>query len=212
MALGRLLVFEGGDGIGKSYLASQLTTYLQDHGFATLQLSFPGKREGSLGNLVYAVHHTPERYGVLSITPLGLQALHIAAHLDEIATIILPAIQKGTWIVLDRYWWSTWVYGLAAGADQDCLELLISAEKRAWKDVRPTAVIVVERETALREEHSKDTFEILRALYRTIMDRESSLQPTHILDNNDLERSKDTLFSIAERIIHQQASESELTR
>jgi len=134
---GRLIVFEGGDGIGKSHLAKELSSFLHSSGIPVTQLSFPGRREGSLGNLVYSVHHRPAEFGIQTMTTLGLQALHIAAHLDEIASIILPALNSGTWVVLDRFWWSTWVYGVHGGADRSCLELLIEAEKQAWGGVRP---------------------------------------------------------------------------
>jgi hypothetical protein len=61
-----------------------LADYLQHLGVPVMQLSFPGRREGSMGNLVYQVHHDPKRFGVREVTPLALQALHIAVHLDEI--------------------------------------------------------------------------------------------------------------------------------
>ena len=85
MKIGKLFVFEGGDGIGKSYLANELTRYLESASVPVLPLSFPGKREGSLGKLVYSIHHHPQDFGVVNMTALGLQALHIAAHLDEVA-------------------------------------------------------------------------------------------------------------------------------
>ena len=201
MNTGRLLVFEGGDGIGKSHLATHLTSHLREVGISVLQLSFPGRREGSLGNLIYAVHHNPATFGVAEMTALALQALHIAAHLDEIASIILPTLTAGTWIVLDRYWWSTWVYGMSTGADPECLDLLIAAEKLAWSGVRPAAVFVIERDRALREEHSQETFGLLKSLYADIRKREERFQPTFVLDNNDLEQSKVDLFRLAGKII-----------
>jgi dTMP kinase len=66
----------------------------------------------------------------------------------------LPAIRAGTWVVLDRFWWSTWVYGVNAGANREILELLIAAELAAWNGIRPGVVFVVERERAIREEQT----------------------------------------------------------
>jgi dTMP kinase len=198
---GQLMVFEGGDGIGKSHLATVLTSHLKELGLPAIQLSFPGKREGSLGRLIYSLHHSPQDFGVVELTAIGLQALHIAAHLDEITSTILPALASGTWIVLDRFWWSTWVYGVSAGADSECLDLLISAEKRAWRGVRPAAVFVIERERAVREEHSQEAFEILKSLYADIREREKRSQPTFTLNNDNLEQSKDDLLNLANKII-----------
>lgn len=199
--LGKLFVFEGGDGIGKSHIAGVLSAHLKGLGLPTMQLSFPGKREGSLANLVYEIHHRPEHFGIVQMTPLGLQALHIAAHLDEIISVILPALESGKWILLDRFWWSTWVYGVLAGANRECLELLIAAEKAAWADVHPSAVFVIERDRALREEHNHETFQRLTALYADVRNREGTSQPTHILDNNDLDKSKAELLRIAGEIV-----------
>src|SRR5687767_12007738 len=112
---GRLFVLEGPDGAGKTILAKALVEQLNSRGTLYEYAAFPGIQEGTLGNMVYDLHHEPERYGITSIHPLSLQTLHIAAHIDAIEQRILPALRSGQSMVLDRFWWSTWVYGLAAG-------------------------------------------------------------------------------------------------
>jgi len=198
--VGQLIVFEGGDGIGKSHLATLLTSHLAVVGLSVVQFSFPGRREGSLGNLIYSIHHSAKSLGVTEITPIALQVLHIAAHLDEIISTILPALESGLWVVLDRFWWSTWVYGVAAGADRRCLDLLIEAEKLAWSGVQPAAIFVVERDRAIREEHSQEAFERLTSLYAEIRLREQVSQRIFTLNNNDMERCKAELLDLADRI------------
>ena len=118
---GRLIVFEGPDGVGKSTLAQALTNRLMAMGLSCEHLSFPGKEEGTIGSLVYDVHHRPAGYGIGAITAASLQALHIAAHLDAIEQRIVPALNEGRWVILDRFWWSTWAYGCAAGVDKATL-------------------------------------------------------------------------------------------
>ena len=108
-------------------------------------LSFPGKEEGTIGHLVYEVHHEPASFGLNSIAEISRQALHIAAHLDEIERRILPALQQGRWVVLDRFWWSTWVYGRAASVENSTLDALIQAERLHWRDVKPDALFVIDR-------------------------------------------------------------------
>ena len=56
-AQGRLIVFEGPDGVGKSTLAEQLTVHLREAGVPCEHLAFPGRQPGSLGHLVYDLHH-----------------------------------------------------------------------------------------------------------------------------------------------------------
>jgi dTMP kinase len=97
-----------------------------------LLFSFPGDRPGTVGKLVYDLHHSPENFGIKRISSLGLQALHIAAHVDAISEEILPTLISGKWVVLDRFWWSTWVYGKAAGIESNILQSLIHTEQLTW--------------------------------------------------------------------------------
>jgi thymidylate kinase len=49
---GRLLVFEGPDGIGKTVLTQRVSEYLNKNGVRCALMSFPGLDPGSLGRLV----------------------------------------------------------------------------------------------------------------------------------------------------------------
>src|ERR1035438_1518496 len=79
---GRLIVFEGMDGSGKSALSEALARVLTDQGSAARLVAFPGRIPGTLGQLVYKIHHDSNAYGIDRLAPSSLQALHIAAHLD----------------------------------------------------------------------------------------------------------------------------------
>jgi hypothetical protein len=70
--------------------------------------------------------------------------------------------------VLDRFWWSTWVYGRAAGVVPKVLDSLIEAEKLQWGQIVPSAVFLVERGAALRPEQPDDQFEVLTNLYANV--------------------------------------------
>jgi dTMP kinase len=162
---GKLIVFEGPDGVGKSTLVRNLRILLEREQLATEILSFPGDRPGTTGKLVYDLHHAPGKFGIEQISPIGLQALHIAAHLDAITLTILPAINSGTWVVLDRFWWSTWVYGRAAGIDPRILDSLINAEKLLWGQFTPSVVFLIQRIKPLGDKLAGDEFAILTDLY-----------------------------------------------
>lgn len=181
MNQGRLIVFEGPDGVGKSTLSQALAGRLKAKGLACDHLSFPGREEGTVGHLIYEVHHDPASYGMEAITDTSLQALHIAAHLDEMERRILPALQRGHWVVLDRFWWSTWVYGRAASVEVPTLDALIQTERLHWRDVKPDALFLIDRSN---DEVDRDARKPLREGYQALSDRESDQHPIHRIQND----------------------------
>jgi thymidylate kinase len=142
----RIIVFEGPDGAGKTTVSRALARTLRERGHDCVLFAFPGATDGTLGRHVYDLHHDPQRFGVRQLTPLALQTLHVAAHVEAIETMIRPALERGATIVLDRYWWSTWVYGLASGVTQPRLRALLAFEHRVWDDLQATCVILLRRQ------------------------------------------------------------------
>ena len=177
-----VIVFEGVDAAGKSSVCDRYVKLLKSRGETAKLLSFPGKVPRTLGSLIYGLYHNPPMHGVDHLTQTSLQALHIAAHLDAIETVIVPNLEAGETIVLDRYWWSTWVYGVVDGAAPNVLEALIEAERRAWGRWQPTLVFHVVRSTPLRDEPI-DRWEKLRREYDGLAERESGKYPIYTLSN-----------------------------
>jgi thymidylate kinase len=149
---GRLIVFEGPDGVGKSTLAAWFVDRLVGAGEPAELKSFPGNDPGSLGRLVYDIHHRSLDFGIERMTDASKQILHIAAHIDAIECSIKPAIQAGRTIVLDRFWWSTFVYGAVGGVPRRILELMIEVEKEAWQPLLPDIAFLIRRNAPLRPE------------------------------------------------------------
>jgi len=178
----QLIIFEGADAAGKSTVCSAYRDALARMGFPSCLLSFPGKEPGTLGDLVYKIHHDPHSKGVDRLTSASLQALHVAAHLDTIESKIVPRLDDGQTVVLDRYWWSTWVYGVVAGADTKVLHALIEAERVAWGKWLPGLVYLIIRSNPLREEPLKPWLELCQE-YKTLAERESELYPVCVLSN-----------------------------
>jgi thymidylate kinase len=198
---GNLLVFEGPDGVGKSTLTAETANILKLRGIPYQALSFPGKDPGTLGWLVDQIHHTPETFEIRNLTPLSLQALHIAAHLDHIESRILPALARGQCFILDRFWWSTWVYGTAARVEAGVLAKLVEAEQTAWGKTLPAVAFLVRRTSAFRREQTEAKFLELANLYDQLAERAIQQHPVVAIANDTLEGSVDTIRMEIDRLV-----------
>lgn len=109
-AFGRFITFEGGEGSGKSTQIQMLADHLKTSGIQTLVTREPG---GSPGAEVIR-HLLLSGVGKL----LGADAetlLFAAARDDHVHQVIKPALNKGTWVLCDRFTDSTAAYQGAAG-------------------------------------------------------------------------------------------------
>lgn len=186
--VGKLFVFEGPDGVGKTTLATGFTEYIVARGIDGEYMSFPGREAGTLGHHVYELHHDAARFGIASIPPLSLQVLHIAAHIDAIETRILPLLNSGRHVVLDRFWWSTWVYGAVENANRKALAAMIDAERACWGATQPSAAFLITRTASLREREVEGRWRELCDTYRELAKAESGQYPVHVI-RNDLAES-----------------------
>jgi dTMP kinase len=108
---GRFITFEGGEGTGKSTQASTLARRLEALAVGVVLTREPG---GSSGAEIV-------RHVLLSgaAKPLGTEAeaiLFAAARDDHLATLIRPALERGKWVICDRFIDSTRVYQGDLGA------------------------------------------------------------------------------------------------
>ena len=195
---GRLIVFEGPDGVGKTTFAKSYT----DAHPGTLYLSFPGRSAGSLGSLVYTLHHSPAK---LSLTKApsanSMQALHIAAHLDAIERVILPTLSSGSDVLLDRFWWSTQVYGKALGGSEEVLHWLIGAEKALLH--KPDLLILFESAQPKKDtEYDELLWNDIKKSYQKLAQTEKKFYPIETVVNEDTYDSVlDEVFSVIHRFV-----------
>jgi dTMP kinase len=180
---GRLVVFEGPDGVGKTTLAKALVSKLAGRGVRCEYFSFPGREPGTLGRLVYGVHHDPGEFGIDHIEPASLQVLHVAVHLDVIGRRILPTLEAGRSVILDRFWWSTVVYGIVGGVDQGVLDAMIELELKGWGGAEPAVAFLVTRRSPLREECSDERWRQLRDAYGELAQEQTRRHPVEIVAN-----------------------------
>ena len=181
---GRLFVFEGSDGVGKSTISEKVAEQLRMKGFDVLLLSFPGKEPNSVGDLIYKIHHDRQKYGIEQISDASLQVLHIAAHIDCIENRIRPAIIDRKTVILDRYWWSTVAYGLASGIPQSILNAMVNLEKTVWGNLLPEKIFLVTRHEPFRAELDSQAWTRICSAYQDLYEKEKCNYPINIIENS----------------------------
>ena len=180
---GQLVAFEGIDGAGKTKISKAVAERLAQNGRNVFWHSFPGRDQGSVGELVYRLHHDAASLKIERITASSMQALHVAAHLDAIEAVIIPALRSGRTIILDRYWWSTLAYGLGSGVPEGFLRALIRVEMETWGEIVPTHLFYIRRRRDLDESAAN-----VEVHYSRLVQDERSNYPIHLVENdNDLE-------------------------
>ena len=204
---GQLIVFEGPDGVGKTTLSKALSDYLNATDIQCDYLSFPGRETGSLGRHIYELHHDLDRFGIRAIEPASLQLLHVAAHIDLIGQCILPKLAAGRYVILDRFWWSTWVYGVTAGVDRTILRSMLAVERTYWGTTSPTVVFLLQSDTPYRHEQPVATWNKLAATYYELAAEEQNAYPIKIIRNN---RSVSETMNTVLQAIDQVAQEPKL--
>lgn len=197
---GRLVVFEGPDGIGKTALTNAVAEELTRQGEPCEYFSFPGRNPGTLGHLVYEVHHTPKNFSIDHIEPASLQVLHVAAHLDAIARRIFPTLEAGRSVILDRFWWSTIVYGIVGGVDRGILDAMINLELKGWGAVEPDMAFLVTRHKPLRKEGSDERWQHLRDAYGELAREQARRYPVETIANEgSLDKAVKQVLQVLER-------------
>jgi len=112
MKKGRLIVFEGIDGAGKSTQARMLVRKLRARGCGVVSLREPTR--GRFGRELRAKAKTAG-----SLTPEEELALFMKDRRENVAGHIRPALREGKTVVLDRYYFSTIAYQGAKGLDPE---------------------------------------------------------------------------------------------
>jgi dTMP kinase len=95
---GRFITFEGLDGCGKSTHLERLAAVLRTQGLEVLTTREPGGT--SVGEKVRSILLDSRTEG---LAPLAELALMFASRAQQISEVILPAVNRGAWVLCDRY-------------------------------------------------------------------------------------------------------------
>ncbi len=105
---GRFITLEGGEGVGKSTQAKALAAALRGRGLDVVETREPGGSPGAeaiRGLLLHDRQWTPEAEALL----------FAAARSDHVARTIKPALERGAWVLCDRFVDSSVAYQGGAG-------------------------------------------------------------------------------------------------
>jgi dTMP kinase len=130
-----LIVLEGIDGAGKSTQQQRLAAWLAARGQSVVTCRDPGSTAlgDRIRNLVLHQHD-------IAVDPLSEMLLFMAARCQLVREVIGPALQRGAWVVCDRFQMSTVVYQGHAGRVD--LESIRSAGAIATGGLVPELTIV----------------------------------------------------------------------
>lgn len=104
MPTGRLIVFEGSEGAGKTTQLRLLKELLRGRGFDVVALREPGGT--ALGDSIRAMLLDPERH----ISPEAEALLFMASRAQLVKDEIDPALSRGVVVLMDRFFLSTYAY------------------------------------------------------------------------------------------------------
>ncbi len=105
MSRGRFITLEGGEGAGKSTLARALSERLDAAGFTARTTREPGGSPKAEAIREMILAGQARDYG-----PFAEALMFSAARIDHIDSLIRPALERGEWVICDRFIDSTRVY------------------------------------------------------------------------------------------------------
>jgi dTMP kinase len=134
---GKFITFEGGEGAGKTTQTELLRKRLSDRGIDALVTREPGGSPRAEAIRKVLLSGEAKAFG-----PLGEALLFYAARDSHLELTIRPALQRGRWVICDRFLDSTRAYqGAAAGVSIAALNAL---ERIVVGPTRPDLTLILD--------------------------------------------------------------------
>ena len=133
---GKFITFEGLDGVGKSTQLENLASYLRERGIDVITTREPGGT--ALGEKLRAVLLSSRTSGLSPLTELALMFADRAQHIDE---QIMPALQRGQWVLCDRFTDSSEAY--QGGGRELGSEIVLQLHKALCHGLQPDLTILM---------------------------------------------------------------------
>ncbi len=137
MTRGKFIALEGGEGAGKSTQARLLADALAERGITADLTREPGGTPGAEAIRELLLGPPGEGWGAEAEA-----LLFAAARADHVARRILPALERGEWVISDRFVDSSRAYQGGAGELGD--EAVTTLHRIGSKGLRPDLTILLE--------------------------------------------------------------------
>ncbi len=124
---GKFIVFEGLDGSGQSTQARLLTDFFIKNGKDAVLTKEP-TQDSEAGKKIKEILENK-----IETDPLEFQKLYAQDRREHLKNVIIPALKKGKIVISDRYFFSTFAYGVAHGADLE--ELIKMNDNFLYPDI-----------------------------------------------------------------------------
>lgn len=137
MTRGRFITFEGGEGAGKSTQTARLARSLRDRGHEVLTTREPGGTPEAERIRALLLGEGPADWD-----PRAEALLHYAARRQHVATLIQPALERGTWVISDRFSDSTLAYqGYGSGVPIEFIRAIGAATLEGFQ---PDLTVIID--------------------------------------------------------------------
>lgn len=163
MSRGQFITFEGTEGVGKSTQLATARTALEAAGKDVLVTREPGGTP--MAEAIRGLLLAPREETVNDLTELLLM---FAARAQHLHSLILPALERGTWVLCDRFTDATYAYqGGGRGVPREQVAVL---EQLVQGEVRPDHVILLDAPVEVgmaraRSRGAPDRFELEKAAF-----------------------------------------------
>ena len=118
MQRGKFISFEGSEGCGKSTQIRRFVEWLRSLGYEVLVTREPGGTPAG-EKIRHLLQHDPDGE---RLTPESELLLFAASRAQLVREVILPALDRGAWVVADRFLDSTTIYqGVGRGLDREAV-------------------------------------------------------------------------------------------
>jgi dTMP kinase len=147
---GRFITFEGGEGAGKSTQLKRLAARLEAAGREVVATREPGGSPGAESIRELVLNGSADRW-----SPVTETLLMYASRRDHVERVIRPALERGAWVVCDRFADSTRAYqGAAGGVDPG---LIAAMETYILEQTRPDLTLIFDMpvDVGLKRAHAR---------------------------------------------------------